>query len=102
VDEDDLSYASSASAAILHQTPKGGQQLLWAIAIFVVVMVIWSSLAKVDEFTRGEGQVIPSQYIQIVQNLEGGIVDEVFVREGQSVQRGQPLLRLDDKRFSSS
>lgn len=102
VDEDDLSYASSASAAILHQTPKGGQQLLWAIVIFVVVMIVWAYLAKVDEFTRGEGQVIPSQYIQIVQNLEGGIVDEVFVREGQSVQRGQPLLRLDDKRFSSS
>lgn len=102
VDEDDLSYASSASAAILHQTPKGGQQLLWAIVIFIIVMVVWASLAKVDEFTRGEGQVIPSQYIQIVQNLEGGIVDEVFVREGQSVKRGEPLVRLDDKRFSSS
>ena len=102
VDEDDLSYASSASAAILHQTPKGGQQLLWAIVIFIVVMVIWASLATVDEFTRGEGQVIPSQHIQIVQNLEGGIVDEVYVREGQSVKRGEPLVRLDDKRFSSS
>jgi adhesin transport system membrane fusion protein len=102
IDDDDLTYASSASAAILHQTPKGGQQLLWAIAVFVVAMVVWASLANVDEFTRGEGQVIPSQYIQIVQNLEGGIVDEVFVREGQSVKRGDPLVRLDDKRFSSS
>jgi membrane fusion protein, adhesin transport system len=102
VDEDDLSYASSASAAILHQTPRGGQQLLWAIMIFVVVMVTWAYFANVDEFTRGEGQVIPSQYIQMVQNLEGGIVDEVFVREGQSVKRGEPLLRLDDKRFSST
>ncbi len=102
IDDDDLTYASSASAAILHQTPKGGQQLLWAIVVFVVVMVTWASLANVDEFTRGEGQVIPSQYIQIVQNLEGGIVDEVFVREGQSVKRGDPLVRLDDKRFSSS
>jgi adhesin transport system membrane fusion protein len=102
INDDDLTYASSASAAILHQTPKGGQQLLWAIVVFVVVMVTWASLANVDEFTRGEGQVIPSQYIQIVQNLEGGIVDEVFVREGQSVKRGDPLVRLDDKRFSSS
>lgn len=102
VDDDDLSYASSASAAILYQTPRGGQQLLWGIMIFVVVIVTWAAFAKVDEFTRGEGQVIPSQYIQIVQNLEGGIVDEVFVREGQSVKRGDPLVRLDDKRFSSS
>lgn len=102
IDEDDLTYTSSAAAAILYQTPKGGQQLLWAIAIFVVAMVVWSSLAYVDEFTRGEGQVIPSQYVQIVQNLEGGIVEEVFVKEGQTVERGQPLVRLDDKRFSSS
>jgi adhesin transport system membrane fusion protein len=102
IDDDDLAYTSSASAAILHQTPKGGQQLLWAIVIFIVVMLTWSSLAYVDEFTRGEGRVIPSQYVQIVQNLEGGIIDEVFVTQGQTVTRGQPLLRLDDKRFSFS
>ena len=101
IDDVDLSYASSASSAILYQTPKGGQQLLWAIVIFVIVMVVWASVAKVDEFTRGEGQVIPSQYLQIVQNLEGGIVAEVFVAEGQSVKRGDSLVRLDDKRFSS-
>ncbi|MFT6103546.1 MAG: adhesin transport system membrane fusion protein [Candidatus Endobugula sp.] len=102
IDDDDLAYTSSASAAILHQTPKGGQQLLWAIVVFIVVMLTWSSLAYVDEFTRGEGRVIPSQYVQIVQNLEGGIIDEVFVTQGQTVTRGQPLLRLDDKRFSFS
>ncbi len=102
VDDDEFSFASSASDAILYQTPKGGQQLLWAIMIFVVVIITWAAFAEIDEFTRGEGRVIPSQYIQIVQNLEGGIVDEVFVREGQSVQRDQPLVRLDDKRFSSS
>lgn len=102
IDDDDLLYASSASDAILHQTPKGGQQLLWAIVVFVVVMVVWASWATVDEFARGEGQVIPSQYVQIVQNLEGGIVAEVFVSEGQSVKRDDPLVRLDDKRFSSS
>jgi len=102
IDDDDLTYSSSASQAILLQTPKGGQQLLWAIMLFVVVMVIWSALARVDEFTRGEGQVIPSQYVQTVQNLEGGIVSEVYVKEGQKVKRGEPLLRLDDKRFSSS
>ncbi|MGS2716990.1 HlyD family type I secretion periplasmic adaptor subunit [Eionea flava] len=102
IDDDDLAYTSSAASAILYQTPKGGQQLLWAIAVFIVAMVVWASLAYVDEFTRGEGQVIPSQYVQIVQNLEGGIVEEVFVKEGQTVERGQPLVRLDDKRFSSS
>lgn len=95
VDEDDLSFSSSASQAILHQTPKGGQQLLWAIMVFVVVMIVWAYMAEIDEFTRGQGQVIPSQYLQVVQNLEGGIVKDIFVKEGQSVKRGQELVQLD-------
>jgi adhesin transport system membrane fusion protein len=102
VSQEDLSYASSAAAAVLYQTPKGGQQLLWAIAVFIVVMIIWAAFAAIDEFTRGDGRVIPSRSVQLVQNLEGGIVAEVFVREGQRVQRDEPLLRLDDVRFSAS
>jgi adhesin transport system membrane fusion protein len=76
--------------------------LLWAIAVFVTAMIIWAAFAEIDEFTRGDGRVIPSRSVQLVQNLEGGIVAEVFVREGQIVKRGEPLLRLDDVRFSSS
>ena len=102
IEDEDISYASSAAAAVLHQTPKGGQQLLWAIGVFIAAMLLWAAFANIDEFTRGEGQVIPSQYVQMIQNLEGGIVAEVFVREGETVKRGQPLIRLDDKRFSSS
>jgi adhesin transport system membrane fusion protein len=100
--QDDLSYASSAAAAVLYQSPRGGRQLLWAIAIFVIAMVCWAAFANIDEFTRGDGRVIPSRSVQLVQNLEGGIVAEVFVREGQIVKRDEPLLRLDDLRFSAS
>ncbi|MEO0443525.1 MAG: HlyD family type I secretion periplasmic adaptor subunit [Pseudomonadota bacterium] len=102
LDQDDLSYASSASAAILYQSPQGGRQLLWAIILFILAMMIWSALATIDEFTRGDGRVIPSRSVQLVQNLEGGIVAEVFVREGQAVKQGESLLRLDDLRFSAS
>ena len=102
VAEKDLDYMSSAAAAVLQQSPRGGQQLLWAVAAFFVVALLWAAFAYVDEFTRGDGKVIPSQHIQVVQNLEGGIVAELFVREGQSVSRDQPLLRIDDTRFSSS
>ena len=102
VSSEELSYASSAAAAVLYQSPRGGQQLLWAIAVFIVVMVTWAAVAEVDEFTRGHGRVIPSQSVQLVQNLEGGIVAEVFVREGQRVKRDQALVRLDDLRFSAS
>ncbi len=101
-DNRDITYMSSAAGAVLEQSPRGGQQLLWSIALFFVVMVIWAALAEVDEFTRGEGKVIPSSYVQVVQNLEGGILAELHVREGQVVKANQPLLRIDDTRFSSS
>ncbi|TQV85272.1 HlyD family type I secretion periplasmic adaptor subunit [Exilibacterium tricleocarpae] len=93
---------SSAAAAVLQQSPRGGQQLLWAIAGFFLIAIVWAAWAEVDEFTRGEGKVIPSSYLQVIQNLEGGIVAELYVREGQTVQRDQPLLRIDDTRFASS
>lgn len=99
---EDLSYISSAKAAVLEQAPKGGQQLLWVIAAFFLCFFLWASITRVDEFTRGEGKVIPSQQIQIIQNLEGGILAETYVNEGDSVERDQPLVRLDDTRFSSS
>ena len=67
-----------------------------------MIFVLWATFATVDEFTRGFGKVIPSQDIQVVQNLEGGILAELFVREGQLVEKNKPLMRLDDTRFSSS
>jgi adhesin transport system membrane fusion protein len=102
VSSEDLSFASSAAAAVLHQSPRGGQQLLWMIMAFVVIIIVWAAYAEIDEFTRGEGRVIPSRSVQLIQNLEGGIVAEVFVREGQVVKRGEPVIRLDSTGFSSS
>lgn len=65
-------------------------------------MILWASLASIDEVTRGEGRAIPSSRLQKVQNLEGGIVAEVFVHEGEVVKAGAPLLRLDDTQFRSN
>ncbi len=102
ISQTDLNYISSASAALLEQTPRGARHLLWLIAAFVTCFIVWACLAKVDEFSRGEGRVIPSQQVQIIQNLEGGILAEFYVREGDQVQRGEKLLRIDDTRFASS
>lgn len=98
----DLDFVSSARAAVLEQSPKGGRYVLWSVVAFFVVATFWASWAELDEFARGEGKVIPSQYIQVVQNLEGGILAELYVREGEAVARGQKLLRIDDTQFSSS
>ncbi|MBU2984235.1 HlyD family type I secretion periplasmic adaptor subunit [Saccharophagus degradans] len=98
----DLDYITSARAAVLEQSPKGGRYVLWAVVVFFVVTVLWASWAELDEFARGEGKVIPSQYVQVVQNLEGGILAELYVREGERVARGEKLLRIDDTQFASS
>ena len=65
-------------------------------------MIAWAALAEIDEVTRGDGKAIPSSRLQKIQNLEGGIVAEVFVHEGEVVNAGAPLLRLDDTRFRSN
>src|SRR5690606_20321133 len=62
----------------------------------------WAHFAVLDEVTTGEGKAIPSSKVQTIQNLEGGIVAEIFVREGQVVNKGDMLLRLDDTRFLSN
>lgn len=76
--------------------------LLWLIAVFVLVAVVWAANAKLDELVRGEGRVIPSRKVQMVQNLEGGIVAEIRVTEGSLVEKGQVILRIDDTQFASS
>ena len=76
--------------------------LLWSIALFVSIALIWANYATLDEVTRATGRVIPSSQIQTIQNLEGGILREINVNVGDQVKKGAPLLRIDDTRFNSS
>jgi len=98
----DLKYMSYSSEAMLKQSPIVAQLLLWLIAAFILIMLVWASFAKVDEFTRGEGRIVPSSDLQIVQNLEGGILADLMITEGDVVEKGQPLIQIDDTIFSSS
>lgn len=76
--------------------------LLFSIIAFVIIALLWADWATLDEVTHGDGKVIPSSQLQVVQNLEGGIVSEILVREGDQIDNDQVLLRIDDTRFSSS
>ncbi|MFY0677757.1 MAG: HlyD family type I secretion periplasmic adaptor subunit [Neptuniibacter sp.] len=98
----DLQFMSSISEAIAEQTPGGARALLWMIVLFILLAIYWASWAELDEITRGDGEIIPSSQLQIVETLEGGAVSEILVREGDIVNKGQVLLRIDDIRFSSS
>ncbi len=101
-DENDLEFMSSLSEAVLQKAPSSSRKILWVIAISIFWIILWASVAEIDELTRGEGKVIPSQQLQVIQNLEGGIVSEILVKEGDHVQKGQVLLKIDDKNFASS
>lgn len=90
------------SKALIEDAPRVIRLTIWALVAFVAFCLLWANFAVVDEVTRGDGKAIPSSRLQKIQNLEGGIVAELFVREGQIVEVGDPLLRLDDTRFASN
>jgi adhesin transport system membrane fusion protein len=69
--------------------------LLWVVLGFVVIFVIWAAMTELDRTVRGQGRVIASSQLQIVSNLEGGVVESISVRTGQQVKAGQELVRLD-------
>jgi adhesin transport system membrane fusion protein len=99
---DDLEWHEEAEIAIEEQTPLRARKLLYWIGGVLLAIIIWAAFAEIDEVTRGEGRVIPSSQVQIIQSLDGGIVSEILVREGQTVAVGTPLIRIDETRAASS
>jgi membrane fusion protein, adhesin transport system len=90
------------SKALIEDAPRVVRLTIWSLIAFFAFCLLWANFAVVDEVTRGDGKAIPTSRLQKIQNLEGGIVAELFVREGQIVEVGDPLLRLDDTRFASN
>ncbi len=89
-------------ATILVQSPRGGRWIIWLTLIFVVVFIIWAAFSELEEVTRANGKVVPSSQIQVVQNLEGGILSQLNIRVGDVVARNQVLLKIDKTRFTAS
>lgn len=75
--------------------------LLVSLAAFISAFILWAAVTQVEEIARGQGQVVPTREIQVVQSLEGGILQELLVAEGDRVEKGQILLRISDVQFSS-
>jgi len=75
--------------------------LLWAFFALLTTFLIWAHFAVLEEVKRGNGKVVPSRQIQVVQSLEGGIVGDILVQEGAVVQQGQSLMRIEDTKFAS-
>tara|TARA_B100001175_G_C19479284_1_gene626154 strand:- start:88 stop:1323 length:1236 start_codon:yes stop_codon:yes gene_type:complete len=83
------------------QSTRKADIILYTIAIFWFVAFIWSSIASIEEVTRGQGRVIASSKIQVIQNLEGGIIEDILVQTGDQVVTSQPLIKLEDIQFKS-
>lgn len=100
--QQDGDFDANADWAIAEQTPQGARIVIWLSVASVAILLLWSAFAVLDEVTRGEGKVIPSRQIQILQSMDGGIVSEILAREGQTVKAGDLLLKVDPTRMVSS
>lgn len=94
-------FELEADALISRQQTHRAQAVVRAAVLVVGVLVLWAALARVDEVSRGEARVIPSRQLQVLQSLDGGVVVELLVREGQVVEAGELLLRIDETRATS-
>ena len=99
--EFDPDLSTDIRNVLLMQNPLGGQLIVWLVALFVVIAIIWAANSEIDEVTRGTGKVIPSQQTQVVQNLEGGILGKLHVKVGDVVDKNQLLIDIDKTRFSA-
>ena len=97
-----LDWESDADWAQLQQEPLRARRLLRMVAVLVVVLVVWAAYAEIDTVTKGEARVIPTRQVQIIQSVDGGVVEEIAIKEGDVVQIGQLLLRIDRTRFTSN
>lgn len=98
----DMVYMRSLSAAVVHRTPRYLIAIVLIIALFVASAIFWMNWAKIDVVIRGAGKVSPASQVQNIQSLEGGIVSEILVSEGEIVSTGQSLIKISDVAFASS
>lgn len=99
--EDDLEYMNSVSSAMLMHNKLGTKIMLWVSFLVIIWLIVWAYYANIDSLTRADGKVIPSDQVQVVQNLEGGIVSEILIKEGDKVKKGDILIKIDDTDFNS-
>lgn len=98
----DIAYMQSLSAAVVQRSPKYLLMMVAILLFFVFAALVWMGWAEIDVVVRGNGKVIPARQIQIIQSLEGGIISEILVHEGDEVEINQPLIKISDIAFSSS
>jgi len=101
-DERDLRYMQSLASAVVQRSPRYMMRILMMVGLSVFAAITWMGFAETDVVVRGSGKVIPTQKLQVVQSLEGGVVSDILVHEGDLVNVSQPLIKISDVAFASS
>lgn len=99
---EDYEYMDSLSSAVLEKHPKKLHIVLIFWSITICFFFLWAAISQIDEIARGSGDVIPSNENQIVQNLEGGIVEDILIKEGAVVKKGDILLKINNEKSLST
>lgn len=99
--DEQFNWGADVTQAYADQSPLRLRGLLYLLMLIVIVLVTWAHYAKVDEVTRGEARVIPAQQVQIIQSQDGGLVQDIHIKEGDVVEKGQLLISLDQTRTGS-
>lgn len=102
LNDNDYEYMQSLSAAVIFNSSNKLHWVLISFLITITLFIIWASFAQIDEIARGNGKVVPSGQNQVVQNLEGGIVQEILVKEGDIVEKDQVLIRISNEKGTST
>lgn len=99
---EDADFMPETLAVLFQRPPKPAFLIIRWTVIMLVVAIVWAAFSNLDEITVGDGKVIPSSQVQVIQNLEGGIVSAIPVKVGDTVKKGDVVMQLDETRFASS
>jgi len=98
----ELDFVGDVQQALHDSKSLSTSILLGSVCALILFFIVWAYFAVIDEVTVGNGKVIPSSKIKRIQNLEGGILEKIYVAEGDIVKKGQPLAEIDDTQFNAS
>ena len=101
-EEDDLEFVYSSYANSNEESSRSSNIIFVIVTVVFTSLIFWAAFAEIDELARGNGKVIPTDKIQTVQSLDGGIISEIFIKEGQTVKYGDALMKIDTTRFKAT
>lgn len=101
-EDSDLDFVYSSYSNSNEEPSKGANIIFLLVTSIFTVLILWATFAEIDELARGNGTVIPTDKIQTVQSLDGGIISEIFVKEGDTVKQGDSLMKIDTTRFQAT